>query len=208
MEKTYLCIDLKSFYASVECAERGLDAMTTNLVVADTARSVNTICLAISPAMKRLGVKNRCRVGEIPRGISYITALPRMQKYIDYSAEIYAVYLHYIAKEDIHVYSVDEAFMDVTPYLRLYHMSARELGIRIMQEIWDRTRIRASCGVGSNLYLAKIALDIAAKPSLDAVGELDEQTYIRRLWRHRPLTDFWRVGAGMAKKLSSYGIDT
>lgn len=208
MEKTYLCIDLKSFYASVECAERGLDAMTTNLVVADTARSVNTICLAISPAMKRLGVKNRCRVGEIPRGISYITAPPRMQKYIDYSAEIYAVYLHYIAKEDIHVYSVDEAFMDVTPYLRLYHMSARELGIRIMQEIWDRTRIRASCGVGSNLYLAKIALDIAAKPSPDAVGELDEQTYITRLWRHRPLTDFWRVGAGMAKKLSSYGIDT
>ena len=165
MEKTYLCIDLKSFYASVECAERGLDAMTTNLVVADPERSVNTLCLAITPAMKKLGIKNRCRLGEIPPSIQYITAPPRMQKYIDYSAEIYSIYLHYIAKEDIHVYSVDEAFMDVTPYLSLYRVSARELGLRIMQEIYDRTGIRSACGVGSNLYLAKIALDITAKPS-------------------------------------------
>ncbi len=208
MEKTYLCIDLKSFYASVECAERGLDAMTTNLVVADPERSVNTLCLAITPAMKKLGVKNRCRLGEIPHTIQYITAPPRMQKYIDYSAEIYGIYLHYIAKEDIHVYSVDEAFMDVTPYLSLYRVSARELGLRIMQEIYDQTGIRAACGVGTNLYLAKIALDITAKPSPDSVGVLDEQTYIRKLWTHKPLTDFWRIGAGIAKKLASYGIFT
>ena len=208
MEKTYLCIDLKSFYASVECAERGLDAMTTNLVVADPERSVNTLCLAITPAMKKLGIKNRCRLGEIPPSIQYITAPPRMQKYIDYSAEIYSIYLHYIAKEDIHVYSVDEAFMDVTPYLSLYRVSARELGLRIMQEIYDRTGIRSACGVGSNLYLAKIALDITAKPSPDSVGVLDEQSYIRKLWTHKPLTDFWRIGAGTAKKLASYGIFT
>ncbi len=201
MEKTYLCIDLKSFYASVECAERGLDAMTTNLVVADPERSVNTLCLAITPAMKKLGVKNRCRLGEIPHTIQYITAPPRMQKYIDYSAEIYGIYLHYVAKEDIHVYSVDEVFMDVTPYLSLYRVSARELGLRIMQEIYDQTGIRAACGVGTNLYLAKIALDITAKPSPDSVGVLDEQTYIRKLWTHKPLTDFWRIGAGIAKNL-------
>lgn len=131
-----------------------------------------------------------------------------MQKYIDYSAEIYSIYLHYIAKEDIHVYSVDEAFMDVTPYLSLYRVSARELGLRIMQEIYDRTGIRSACGVGSNLYLAKIALDITAKPSPDSVGVLDEQSYIRKLWTHKPLTDFWRIGAGTAKKLASYGIFT
>ncbi len=140
MNRTYLCIDLKSFYASVECVARGLDPMTTNLVVADPTRTEKTICLAITPAMKGLGIKNRCRIFEIPKSVDYIVAPPRMQKYVDISADIYAIYLKYISKEDIHVYSIDEAFMDVTDYLSLYRLSARELGFRIMQEIG-----RASC---------------------------------------------------------------
>lgn len=210
MEKSrkYVCIDLKSFYASVECQERGLDPMTTNLVVADPERTQKTICLAVSPSMKALGVPGRCRVFEIPDHISYIMAQPRMQLYIDYSAEIYAVYLKYIAKEDIHVYSIDEVFMDVTDYLALYQMTPRELGIRIMQDILDTTGIPASCGIGTNLYLAKIALDITAKHARDRIGELDEETYCARLGRHRPLTDFWRVGKGTVKRLESAGITT
>ena len=206
--KTYICIDLKSFYASVECVELGLDPMTTNLVVADPDRSEKTICLAITPAMKELGIKNRCRVFEIPKHVEYITAPPRMQKYIDYAAEIYAIYLNYIAKEDIHVYSIDEAFMDVTDYLSLYHMTAKELGQRIMADIRGQLGIRATCGIGTNLYLAKIALDITAKHSSDFIGELDEETYQKTLWHHRPLTDFWRVGAGTARKLESFGLRT
>lgn len=207
-QRMYLCIDLKSFYASVECVERGLDPMTTNLVVADPDRSEKTICLAITPAMKKLGIHNRCRVFEIPKGVKYITAPPRMQKYIDYAAEIYAIYLHYVAKEDIHVYSIDEAFMDVTDYLPLYQMTARELGHKIMSDIYNKLGIRATCGVGTNLYLTKIALDITAKHAKDFIGELDEATYQKTLWNHRPLTDFWRVGAGTAGKLASYGIFT
>lgn len=207
-KKYYLCIDLRSFYASVECAERGLDPMTVNLVVADPGRSVNTICLAISPAMKKLGVRNRCRIADIPKGIPYITAPPRMQRYIDYSAEIYAVYLRYIAKEDIHVYSVDEAFLDVTAYLKLYRTSPRGLGRRIMRDILDKTGIHSACGIGTNLYLAKTALDIMAKHSCESIGELDEETYQKKLWHHTPITDFWRVGPGTAKKLASYGIHT
>ena len=204
----YICIDLKSFYASVECVARGLDPMTTNLVVADPERTEKTICLAITPAMKALGIRNRCRVFEIPKHVQYVTAPPRMQKYIDTAAEIYGVYLKYIAKEDIHVYSIDEAFMDVTDYLALYRISARELGQRIMDDIYRTTGVPAACGVGTNLYLAKIALDITAKHSPDFIGELDEESYRRTLWRHKPLTDFWRVGSGIARRLEPYGIRT
>ena len=207
-QRVYLCIDLKSFYASVECVARGLDPMTTNLVVADPERTEKTICLAITPAMKALGVRNRCRIFEIPKHIKYITAPPRMQKYIDTAADIYAIYLKYIAKDDIHVYSIDEAFMDVTDYLELYRMSARELGQRIMDDICRTTGVRATCGVGTNLYLAKIALDITAKHSADFIGELDEESYRKTLWSHNPLTDFWRIGSGIARRLEPFGIRT
>ena len=207
-QRTYLCIDLKSFYASVECVERKLDPMTTNLVVADLERSEKTICLAITPAMKALGISNRCRVFEIPQGVEYIAAVPRMQLYIDYAAEIYSIYLKYISKDDIHVYSIDEAFMDVTDYLTLYGMSARELGKTIIGEIYEKLGIRASCGIGTNLYLTKVALDISAKHAEDFIGELDEETYRETLWSHRPLTDFWRVGKGIATRLESIGIYT
>lgn len=207
-ERTYLCIDLKSFYASVECYERGLDPMTTNLVVADPERTDKTICLAVSPAMKALGVPGRCRVFEIPKNISYIMAPPRMQRYIDYSADIYSIYLKYIAKEDIHVYSIDEVFMDVTDYLALYGMSAKELGNTIMQDILAQTGILSACGIGSNLYLAKIALDITAKHTADRISILDEASYCRTLWDHCPLTDFWRIGSGISKRLSHMGIFT
>lgn len=206
--RTYLCIDLKSFYASVECAERGLDPLTTNLVVADPDRTDKTICLAISPSMKALGIPNRCRVFQIPKGIDYIMATPRMQLYIDYSAEIYAIYLKYIAKEDIYVYSIDEAFMDVTDYLSMYQMTARELGTTIMNDVLWSLGITAACGIGTNLYLAKVALDIAAKHTDDHVGILDEETFCRQMWDHRPLTDFWRIGSGTAKTLEKYGILT
>ena len=206
--RIYICIDLKSFYASVECVERGLDPMTTNLVVADPERTEKTICLAVSPSMKELGIKNRCRVFQIPKNVEYIMAPPRMQLYIDYSANIYSVYLKYIAKEDIHVYSIDEVFMDVTEYLTMYQMSAKELGMRIMQDVLETTGIPATCGIGTNLYLAKIALDITAKHSEDRVGVLSEELYQKTLWNHRPLTDFWRVGAGTAKRLDSIGIHT
>lgn len=205
---TYICIDLKSFYASVECRERGLNPMTTNLVVADLERSEKTICLAVSPAMKALGIPGRCRIFEIPKQIEYIAAPPRMQLYIDYAAEIYAIYLKYIAKEDIHVYSIDEVFLDVTDYLTMYQMTAKELGVTIMNDIYRNTGITATCGIGTNLYLAKVALDITAKHVEDHIGELDEETYCKTLWKHKPLTDFWRVGAGIAKRLESIGIST
>lgn len=207
-QKQYLCIDLKSFYASVECVERGLDPMTTDLVVADPERSDKTICLAVSPSLKAKGVKNRCRVFEIPKGMKYIMAQPRMQKYIDYAAEIYGIYLEYIAPEDIHVYSIDEAFLDVTNYLWLYNMTARQLGQRLMDEIYKRVGVRAACGIGTNLYLCKIALDITAKHSPDFIGMLDEETYRETMWNHKPLTDFWRIGHGTASRLAKYGIFT
>ena len=206
MERQYLCIDLKSFFASVECVERGLDPMETNLVVADPERSEGTICLAVSPSMKRLGVKNRCRVFEIPKNIEYIKAEPRMQYYINYAADIYAVYLKYVSKDDIHVYSIDEAFLDVTEYLPLYKMTARELGDKIRQDILDTVGIPAACGIGTNLYLAKIALDITAKHSPVFLGELNEKSYRETLWDHKPLTDFWRIGRGIAARLESRGI--
>ncbi|MDO5425455.1 MAG: DNA repair protein [Eubacteriales bacterium] len=207
-ERTYLCIDLKSFYASVECKERGLDPMTTNLVVADPERTEKTICLAVSPSMKALGVPGRCRVFEIPKGIDYVMAPPRMQLYINYSADIYSIYLKYLAKEDIHSYSIDEIMADVTDYLPLYQLSAKELGMRIMDDILENIGIPAACGIGTNLYLAKVALDITAKHAEDHIGVLDEETYRKTLWRHKPLTDFWRVGPGIAKKLGSMGIFT
>ena len=207
-QRIYIVIDLKSFYASVECVERGLDTMTARLVVADPERTEKTICLSISPAMKRLGIHNRCRVFEIPKSVDYIMAQPRMQLYIDYAAGIYGIYLKYISKEDIHVYSIDECFMDVTNYLPLYQMTARELGQTIMADIFREYGIRATCGVGTNLYLAKIALDITAKHSPDFIGELDEETFQRTLWDHKPLTDFWRIGRGIAAKLEKYGIHT
>jgi DNA polymerase V len=207
-ERVYFCIDLKSFYASVECVERRLDPLTTNLAVADPERSEKTICLAISPSMKALGIKNRCRVFQIPKGVPYIMAPPRMKLYIEYSAYIYSIYLKYISKEDIHVYSIDEAFLDVTRYLSLYQMSAKELAMQIMQDIKRVTGITATAGIGTNLYLAKIALDITAKHSKDNIGYLDEELFQRTLWKHQPLNDFWRIGRGTVNRLASMGIVT
>ena len=158
--------------------------------------------------MKALGIPNRCRVFEIPKNLSYITAPPRMKRYIEYSAEVYGIYLKYISKDDIHVYSIDEAFMDVTEYLSLYHTDAITLGKRIMKDIYETLGLRSACGVGTNLYLAKIALDITAKHSADFIGYLDETIYKNTLWKHTPLTDFWRIGKGISKKLSTLGIYT
>ena len=207
-QKSFICIDLKSFYASVECVERGLDPFKTNLVVADPTRSQSTICLAITPAMKKLGVKNRCRIHEIPAGIEYITAMPRMQLYIDYSARIYSIYLRYVSKEDIHVYSIDECFMDVTNYLSLYHMTEKEMAVELMDAVMKETGITATAGIGTNLYLAKVAMDIVAKHVEDHIGILNEISYRQQLWDHRPLSDFWRIGSRTEKKLAGYGIHT
>ncbi len=207
-ERVYICIDLKSFYASVECVERGLDPMNTNLVVADPERSDKTICLAVSPSMKALGVKNRCRVFEIPRNIKYIMAPPRMQKYIDYASSIYGVYLKYIAPEDIYVYSIDEVFMDVTGYLERYNLSAKDMAVFLMEEVRKDIGVRATCGIGSNLYLCKIALDITAKHASDYIGVLDEISYKEKLWDHTPLSDFWRIGRGIEKRLNRLGLYT
>ena len=188
--------------------ERGLDPLTTKLVVADPDRTDKTICLAVTPAMKKLGVRNRCRVFEIPDSIDYIMATPRMQLYIDYSAKVYSVYLKFISKDDIHVYSIDEAFMDVTEYLDMYGMEGAKLGKLIMEDIYATTGITATCGVGTNLYLAKIALDITAKHSPDNIGILDEKTYMETLWDHKPITDFWRIGPGISRRLAGYGLYT
>ncbi len=207
-QRQYLVIDLKSFYASVECVERGLDPMTARLVVADLSRTEKTICLAVSPAMKALGVRNRCRVFEIPAGIDYVVAPPRMRLYMERSADVYSVYLRWVSPDDIHVYSIDEAFIDVTGYLSLYGCSARELGERIREDVVRTTGIPATCGLGTNLYLAKVALDITAKHSPGFFGELDEETYRMTLWNHRPITDFWRVGPGTAERLATLGIHT
>lgn len=208
MQRQYLCIDLKSFYASVECVERGLDPMTTNLVVADPERTSKTICLAVSPSLKARGVSGRARVFEIPETFDYIMAPPRMAKYVEYSAEIYGIYLRYFSKDDIHVYSIDEAFMDVTGYLPLYGCTARELGERIRAEVLDEVGIPATCGIGPNLYLAKLALDITAKHSPDFFGELDADSFREQLWGHEPLTDFWRIGRGTERRLHKMGIHT
>ena len=207
-ERTYLCIDLKSFYASVECVERGLDPMKAKLVVADPSRTEKNICLAVTPALKALGVKNRCRVFQIPKGIEYITAPPRMALYIDYSARIYSIYLKYAAPEDIHVYSIDEVFMDVTDYLPARKMDARQFAVTIMADIKNTLGITATCGIGSNLYLAKVALDIISKHASDFIGILSEDSYRETLWNHRPMTDFWRIGEGTVRRLERLGIQT
>lgn len=205
---SYLCIDLKSFYASVECVDRGLDALTTDLVVADESRTDKTICLAVSPSLKAKGVRNRCRLFEVPPALRAhtVVAPPRMARYIQKSAEIYGIYLQWLSADDIHVYSVDEAFMDIGPYLSLYGCTARELGERIRADVTARTGIPATCGLGTNLYLAKVALDITAKHAEDFFGELDPMRYRETLWNHRPLTDFWRIGPGIERRLAELGI--
>lgn len=208
MEKIYFCIDLKSFYASVECVDRNLDPFKTNLVVADPSRGNGAICLAVSPAMKKLGVKNRCRIYEIPKNIKYIVATPRMKKYMDYSSKIYEIYLKYVSKDDIHVYSIDEAFLDVTNYLNLYNVTYEELCIMIIKDILNSTSITASAGMGTNLYLAKVALDIMAKRSNTNIGFLNEELYKKELWYHKPLEDFWQIGKGISNRLKKLGIET
>ncbi|MFA6934818.1 MAG: DNA methylase [Sphaerochaetaceae bacterium] len=210
-EHIYLCIDLKSFYASVECVERGLDPLATDLVVADPERTEKTICLAITPSMKAKGIHNRCRVFEIPRNIKYIMAPPRMSLYIQYAANIYAVYLKYLSKDDIYVYSIDEAFLDVTDYLGLYNLRASRLAERIIGDIYDSYGITATCGIGTNLYLAKIALDISAKnasPNANGarIGMLTEPLFQKTLWSHTPLSDFWRIGPGIEAHLNRLGL--
>lgn len=207
-QRTYLCIDMKSFYASVECAERGLSPFETNLVVADESRGKGAITLAISPKMKALGVKNRCRLFEIPQNIKYIVALPRMSLYIKYCADIFEIYLDYFSEEDIHQYSIDEAFIDVTDYLSVYNLTPKQLAKKIIDEIAIRTHIPATCGIGTNLFLAKIALDITAKHCKDHIGELTEESFKETLWEHTPITDFWNIAKGTANRLARYGIYT
>lgn len=224
--RTYIAIDLKSFYASVECVERGLDPLTTNLVVADASRTEKTICLAVSPSLKAYGIPGRARlfevvqrVKEVNRGrkeddkLEYITAVPRMALYMDYSTRIFNIYLRYVSEEDVHVYSVDEVFIDVTDYLRLYNTTAHDLCMQMIHDVLNETGITATAGIGTNLYLCKIAMDIVAKhmPADDKgvrIAELNEMSYRQLLWDHRPLTDFWRIGHGIAKKLEANGLNT
>jgi len=245
-ERIYIAIDLKSFFASVECVERGLDPLTTNLVVADGARTEKTICLAVTPALKSFGISGRARlyevvqqVGKVNRtrklairkdfegsscdinelkenpnlSLNYIIAPPRMSYYMDYSTRVYSIYLRYIAPEDIHVYSIDEVFMDVTDYLNTYKCTPRELAMKMIHEVLKETGITATAGIGTNLYLCKIAMDIVAKhipADKDGVriAYLDEMTYRKELWNHRPLTDFWRIGKGTVKRLADKGLYT
>ena len=222
--RTYIAIDLKSFYASVECVERGLDPLTTNLVVADESRTDKTICLAVSPSLKAYGIGGRPRLFEVvqkveqinkrqrPR-LEYIVATPRMALYMQVSSRIYSIYLKYVAPEDIHVYSIDEVFIDATDYLITYSCPAHDLAMRMIRDVLATTGITATAGIGTNLYLAKVAMDIVAKhtePDKDGVrvAQLDEISYRRLLWNHTPLTDFWRVGHGIASRLEAAGIGT
>ncbi|MDY4787880.1 MAG: DNA repair protein [Bacilli bacterium] len=206
MNKTYLCIDLKSFYASVECVERGLDPFKINLVVADETRGGGAITLAATPAIKKLGVKSRGRIFEIPKNIEYIIAPPRMKLYMEYSSKIYRIFLKFIASEDIHVYSIDESFLDITSYLSLYQKTSQEIAKMIIDEVYDKTDIRATVGIGSNLFLAKVALDIVAKHDPNFMGYLDESLFKQLIWHHKPITDIWMIGKGIAKRLSTLGI--
>ena len=223
-KKQYIAIDLKSFYASVECFERGLDPLTTNLVVADESRTDKTICLAVSPSLKAYGISGRARLFEVKKTlndiekktgkhIDFIIAPPRMALYIRYSTIIYNTYLNYISEEDIHVYSIDEVFIDATSYLKNYHMNAHELAMTMVRKVLLETGITATAGIGTNMYLAKIAMDIVAK-HMDAdkdgvrIAELDEMSYRRLLWSHKPLTDFWRIGKGTARRLAKLNIFT
>ncbi len=224
-KRQYIAIDLKSFYASVECMERGLDPLKAKLVVADATRTSKTICLAVSPALKAYGIPGRPRLFEVEQKVKevnaahpelhleYITAPPRMALYMEYSSRIYDVYLKYLAPEDIHVYSVDEIMADVTAYLDTYHMTARELVTKMIQDVYDTTGITATAGIGTNLYLCKVAMDIVAKHAQPdengaRIAMLDEMSYRKLLWNHRPITDFWRVGSGYAKKLAANGLYT
>ena len=217
-QRTYIAIDLKSFYASVECVDRGLDPLTTNLVVADVSRTEKTICLAVSPSLKAYGIGGRARLFEVVQKarehhFDYIAAPPRMAHYIEVSKKVYETYLKYVASEDIHVYSIDEVFIDVTDYLGSYKMTAHQLTIKMIRDVLATTGITATAGIGTNMYLAKVAMDIVAKKmpaDKDGVriAELDEMSYRRELWDYRPLTKFWRVGRGIAEKLAVYGIDT
>ena len=215
-QRTHITIDLKSFYASVECVDRGLDPLSTNLVVADESRTEKTICLAVSPSLKAYGIGGRARLFEVyqkARGVDFIIAPPRMAHYIEVSTKVYQTYLKYIAPEDIHVYSIDEVFMDVTAYLHSYKMTAHQLAMKMIRDVLATTGITATAGIGTNMYLAKVAMDIVAKKmpaDKDGVriAELDEMSYRRELWDYRPLTKFWRVGRGIAEKLAVYGIDT
>ena len=246
-QKIYVSIDLKSFYASVECRERGLDPLTTNLVVADSSRTEKTICLAVSPALKKYGIPGRARLFEVVQKVKeinadrkrrapghiftgksinelelnknsslqldYITAPPRMAYYMQYSTQIYNVYLKYFAPEDIYVYSIDEVFCDVTHYLKTYNMTARKLVTKVIQGVYETTGITATAGIGTNMYLCKVAMDIVAKhvkPDKNGVriAGLDEMSYRKLLWNHRPITDFWRVGKGYANKLEQHRIYT
>lgn len=206
INKIYLCIDLKSFYASVECVERGLDPFEVNLVVADPDRGGGAITLAATPAIKKLGVPSRGRIYEISDNIEYIIARPRMHLYMEYSARIYSIFLKHIAPEDIHVYSIDEAFLDATPYLELYGLTPKQLARRILEDIYDETGITATVGIGTNLFLTKVALDITAKHTPDNMGFLDEELFKQQLWHHTPLTDIWMIGAGTARHLAKLGI--
>ena len=204
--RIYLCIDLKSFYASVESVERDLDPLTANLVVADKDRGKNAVCLAITPAMKALGIRNRCRLSEIPSGVEYAIAKPRMKLYMKYSAEIYKIYLRYISSEDIYVYSIDECFIDVTQYVKLYETTAKDLAKTLLEKIHEELGLVASVGIGTNLFLTKVALDITAKKSPDFMGWLDEEKFKMEIWEHRPITDIWNIGNGIAKRLEKLGI--
>ena len=205
-ERCYFVIDMKSFFASVECSLRGLDPMTTDLVVADAERSETTICLAVTPSMKAKGVKNRCRLYEIPKDMEYKIAPPQMDMYIKFASEIYAIYLKYIDKSDIHCYSIDECFLDVTDYLKIYNLRAKYFAKKLMQEIWDTLKIPSTTGIGTNLFLAKIALDITAKHSPDRIGWLTEEKFLKELWHHKPLSDFWQISTGTINRLAKFGI--
>lgn len=212
----FIAIDLKSFYASVECVDRGLDPLKAKLVVADESRTEKTICLAVSPALKALGIPGRARLFEVLRQIpreDFIVAPPQMQKYMEVSTKIFGIYASFVAPEDIHVYSVDEVFIDISHYLKSYQMSPHELAMTMIRKVLAETGITATAGIGTNIYLAKIAMDIEAKhmpADKDGVriAELDEITYRQKLWDHRPITDFWRVGPGYARRLKSLGITT
>ena len=223
-QRKYIAIDLKSFYASVECVDRGLDPLTTNLVVADESRTDKTICLAVSPSLKAYGIGGRARLFEVKQKVhgrvDFIIAKPRMAHYMEVSTRVYQTYLKYIAPEDIHVYSIDEVFMDVTAYLGTYKMTAHELAMKMIHDVLATTGITATAGIGTNMYLAKVAMDIVAKKMMVStnhlpadkdgvrIAELDEMSYRHELWDYRPLTKFWRVGHGIAEKLAVYGIDT
>lgn len=201
-----MCIDLRSFYASVEAADRGLDPMEARLVVADPDRSTNTICLAVSPRLKAEGVRNRCRMGEVPKDRGIVVAKPRMARYLEASCEVVACLLEHVSADDVHVYSVDESFIEIGPYLSYYGLSPRAMAKRLQEAVAERLGYPATCGVGPNLFVAKVALDVLAKHDAEGICELDLAAFYRDIWFHRPITDIWQVGPGTARRLASAGI--